>query len=528
MSTSVLIAGFQHETNTFAPTLADWSAFTCGACFPPVRRGAEVLAANRDSQLPVSGFIARATALGWQLSASVWAGANPSAQVTEEAFERISAMLLDDIDAGLATGRLDAVYLDLHGAAVCTHVDDPEGELLRRVRTRIGPDRPLVASLDLHANVSDLMLAAADALIAYRAYPHVDMAEAGGRAADALARRLTAGQREPMSSLRVPFLIPLSTQCTLFEPARGVYAELARLEAQHGVLLNFATGFPAADVVCCGPRVWAHGANAQAAVDALTTCIVGERARWRAALPDADTAVAQALALLMTAPPDTPDATAMDTPSTADDGRTDDGRTDGPVVIADTQDNPGAGGDSNTTGLLHALLRAGAGQQHPDRVALGLLCDPQAAAAAHAAGPGAVLDIAIGQSIRDWAGRDSEPPVPGPWTVRAVHAGDIVLKGPMSMGGEARLGLCARLEREGIQVVVSTGKTQMLDRELYRALGIVPETMALLVNKSSVHFRADFAPIARAILVAKATGPMPADPGDLPWTRLDPAIATRP
>jgi len=514
MPLHVLIAGFQHETNTFAPSQADWTAFTCGESFPPLRRGAEVLAAYAGRNLPVGGFIDSARERGWSLRASVWAGATPSAHVTEDAFERIAALLLADVEAALAAGALDAVYLDLHGAAVCTHLDDPEGALLERVRQRIGPQRPLVASLDLHANVSPLMLAAADALVAYRAYPHVDMADTGRRAAQLLQRRLAAGQREAQASQRLPFLLPLSVQCTMIEPARSVYALLGTLEQQHDAVLSFAPGFPAADVPCCGPRVWGHGPGAAQAVALLAAAIEAERPRWRVAVPDADEAVARALALLAQPP-------ALLDPQGP-------GQPGGPVVLADTQDNPGAGGDSNTTGLLHALLRAGAGLRHPGRVALGLLCDPAAAAAAHAAGVGAELQIALGRAVPVWGGRQSDPPVPGPWRVCALSDGEVPLRGPMSMGGHASLGPSACLAREGVQVIVTTGKSQLLDREMLRALGIQPEAMALLVNKSSVHFRADFAPIARAILVAKAAGPMPADPADLPWQHLPAGIARRP
>lgn len=102
MPTNVLIAGFQHATNTFAPTQTDWATFTSGACFPPLRRGAAALVASRGCQLPIGGFIDRGGALGWRLNASVWAGANPSTHVTEGAFERIRAMLLADADAAVA------------------------------------------------------------------------------------------------------------------------------------------------------------------------------------------------------------------------------------------------------------------------------------------------------------------------------------------------------------------------------------------------------------------------------------------
>jgi len=199
-----------------------------------------------------------------------------------------------------------------------------------------------------------------------------------------------------------------------------------------------------------------------------------------------------------------------------------------PVVIADTQDNPGAGADSNTTGMLHALRAAAAGRRHPGRVALGLLYDPEAARLAHAAGIGASLDMAVGKAVRCFDGRPSDPPVAGRFKVLSLSDGVVPMHGPMTAGGTAHLGPSAGVEIDGIRVHLVSGQCQMLDLDLYRFLGVEPEAMKILVNKSSVHFRAAFAPIASHILVAVAPGPMAANPAALPWTRLPPGIARRP
>src|SRR5690606_3698762 len=126
----VLIAGFQHETNTFAPSKAEWHHFTRGDGFPPYARGAQMLEAMAPINFGIGGFIQEARAAGWQLVPSVWAGASPSAHVTDEAFERIASEILEDARTALKQDRLDAVFLDLHGAAVTESIDDAEGELL--------------------------------------------------------------------------------------------------------------------------------------------------------------------------------------------------------------------------------------------------------------------------------------------------------------------------------------------------------------------------------------------------------------
>jgi microcystin degradation protein MlrC len=174
----IAIGGFQHETNTFAPSRASFADFQRDGGWPGLRRGDAILDTMVARNLPIAGFIAQMKGTGHVLLPTAWAATEPSAHVTRDAFERIATMILE----GVRDARPDAVYLDLHGAIVTEHLDDGEGELLARVRRLVGPDTPIVASLDLHANVTRQMLACADTLVAYRTYPHVDRADTGARA----------------------------------------------------------------------------------------------------------------------------------------------------------------------------------------------------------------------------------------------------------------------------------------------------------------------------------------------------------
>lgn len=497
---NVFVAGFHHETNTFAPSIADWAAFECGAGYPSYARGEAMLQKMRGTSTSLGGFAQAAAEFGWTLQPSVWAGAMPSNRVTAAAFARIG----DEIVADLQTGGFDAVYLDLHGAAVAEGADDAEGALLERIRAVVGPDMPIVASLDLHANVTERMLALTSAMTAFRTYPHVDMRETGERAARMLARRIGAAAGHQHAE-RVPFLLPLNAQCTLMEPAASVITLIDRLEAEHDVELNFSMGFSAADFSECGPVLFGYGADAaqvRRAVQRLHTEVVSRRAEWSIDLLSPAAAIERAIELAATA--------------------------EAPVVIADTQDNPGAGGDSNTTGVLHALIAARAGHRLGGRVALGLLFDPASAQAACAAGVGATLPLKLGAAVPTWSGALTEPAVEAQARVLAISNGVVPLFGPMTAGATAQLGPCACVEVDGIRVLLASAKAQMLDLDLYRFLGVEPTQMKLLVNKSSVHFRAAFAPIASHILVAKSPGPMAADPGDLPWTKLPAGMASRP
>lgn len=501
--TRIFLAGYQHETNTFAPSRADWAAFNRGDGFPAWRRGQAVLDVFRGVNAPTGGFIDAAAARGWTLVPSGWGGATPSSYVTGDAFERIAGAICDDLRAALADAKgLDAVYLDLHGAAVAETFDDSEGELLARVRALVGEAMPVVASLDLHANVTHRMIALADALVAYRTYPHVDMAATGERAAQMLGRRLRHGRREPVVFRRLPFLIPLPTQSTWMAPADGCYDELGRIDARDGSVPSFCMGFPAADFDECAPSVWAYGVHAQRSVDALFDQ-VADPSIWRLSVLSPTEAVAQAMTLAA--------------------------RGDRPVIIADTQDNCGAGADSNTTGMLHALRAQGAGRQMPQRVVVGMLYDVDAAQRADAVGVGGHFDGQVGRAVPLWTdGPLSDPPFAGRFTVRALAGGKCTLKGPMMTGMTMDFGPSACLEIDGLLVAVVSGKAQLLDREMLRMLGVQPEGMRIVVVKSSNHFRADFTSIASAVLVAKAPGPMAADPADLPWRKLPPSIRRRP
>src|SRR6267154_6033360 len=168
--TRIAVGAFLHETNTFAPTKATYDDFVHGGGWPSMAKGDNGIKVMRKINVGLAGFVEAAEANGWEMVPTISCTATPSAHVTKDAFERIVKVMVDGI---AAAGPLDAVYLDLHGAMVTEHLDDGEGEVLARVRKAIGNDLPLVASLDLHANVSPEMVDHADALIAYRTYPHV-------------------------------------------------------------------------------------------------------------------------------------------------------------------------------------------------------------------------------------------------------------------------------------------------------------------------------------------------------------------
>ncbi|MGY3616255.1 M81 family metallopeptidase [Bradyrhizobium sp. USDA 10063] len=491
--TRIAVGGFLHETNTFAPTKATYDDFVHGGGWPSMAHGADVLKVMRKINVGLAGFVETAEANGWELIPTISCGASPSAHVTEDAFERIVREMVDGI---ANAGPLDAVYLDLHGAMVTEHLDDGEGEILARVRKVIGNDLPLVASLDLHANVTPDMVEHADALIAYRTYPHVDMADTGRASARHLALLLKTRQRFAKAFRQLPFLIPISWQCTNDQPTKSIYEKLAAMESDTVPTLSFAPGFPAADFEHCGPTVFAYGgtqADADAAADELAALIAGHEDDFDGRIYSPDDGVRYAMELAKSATR--------------------------PIIIADTQDNPGAGGDSDTTGMLRALVRNNA-----TRAATGVIYDPQSAKAAHAAGVGATVTLALGGK----SGIPGDAPYKETFIVEQLSDGKFVAPGPYYGGRDMDMGPSACLRIGDVRVVVSSHKAQLADQAMYRYVGIEPTKQAILVNKSSVHFRADFEPIAEKLLICAAPGAMPADSASLPWTKLRAGIRIKP
>ncbi len=489
----IAIGGFQHETNTFAPSKATFADFLNGRGWPPLAQGDEIFERSAGRNVPIAGAIERLRKASHTLIPTVWAGTSPSAHVTRDAFERVTAMLIDRLKAA---GRVDAVYLDLHGAMVAEHVDDGEGELLERVRAVVGDEIPVVVSLDLHANLTRRMAQHADALIGYRTYPHVDMAETGERAAHFLLARLAGLARPHVAVRRLPFLIPLQTQCTMLEPTQTIYARMAKMEGGEISSISFTPGFPAADFPECGPVAIAYGESSEAAAksaEALRAMVESFESEFDTPVYPPEDGVRRAIAIAKNATR--------------------------PVVIADTQDNPGAGGNSDTTGMLRALVGANA-----QRAAIGLIVDPAAALAAHSVGQGRSIDLALGGK----SNIVGDAPFQARFTVEKLSDGKFMCNGPFYRGARMNLGPSACLRIGGVRVVLASDKPQMADQEMYRFIGIEPTQEAILVNKSSVHFRADFAPIAEEILVCKAPGPMLADTSDFPWKNLAPGIRLKP
>lgn len=463
----ILIGGISHETNSFSSGRTELSKFLAENDFPGIKQGDELIAYHQGNNFGTSGFLAQMTGMG-EILPALWMHGGAGAPVADAVVDYFCNGL---IEAFQTFGGIDAVYLDLHGAMVSESFDDAEGEILRRLREITGPGLPIVASMDYHGNLSSAMVDALDGLAAYRTYPHIDRQEAGVRAARQLIRIMHEGRPAHKCLRKGDYLIPLPFECTLTEPSKSLVSACEHLP--EGVsALEYVPGFPASDTAQTGPAILAmgHDANAvQQAASALLNRLAEAEQAFDVPVLSEREAIAQARRTSGT----------------------------GPVILADTQDNPGGGGAGDTTGLLHAMHAAGVAN-----AALAIMIDPQAARAAHDAGTGARIRLALGGHH----GPEGVIPLEAEYEVAALSDGRFRATGKVVGGRDINLGLSAVLRLGGIDIITASLPMQPYDPEVFAHLGRDPARYDLLALKSSVHFRADFAPLARDVLIVRSPG----------------------
>jgi len=358
-------------------------------------------------------------------------------------------------------------------------LEDGEGDLLARLRARVGKGVPIFATLDLHANVTDAMADNANALIAYRTYPHVDHVERATQAAE-LMRRTLAGEISPVSAVvRRATLDALDHGRTHADPRDAgpmdrVLAEAAALEGKDDILaVSVHAGFQAADIHDSGPSVavCADGdvSLARAVAERLMDRVWETRGQSTVAHSDLASAVAEA-------------KNAGDVVGAK-----------GPLVIADFTDNPGGGGYGDATRLLGAMIEA-----RLTNVAFHAINDPEAVAIGQKAGKGAPVSLALGGKVDPIFGA----PLQVTGVVQNLTEGSFICDGPMHKGVRLNHGPTMVLKIGGIEVVVTSNRLQTIDLQAFLSQGIDPRAKSVIVVKSAQHFRAAYGPIARKVILA--------------------------
>jgi microcystin degradation protein MlrC len=454
----IAILGFSIECNKFAPvaTRADFEARTYVAGGALIR---EARGASPRMLAETPGFIAAMDAAGpWQPVPILLAMAEPNGPV-DHAFFRD---MIDEMRRGLATaGKLDGVYICEHGAGLTTEEDDPDGMIFAMVRQIVGRDVPVVATLDLHANISARMVENVDVFIGYRTNPHLDMRERGGEAAGAL-REMLGDVRPKRAFVRLPIVPPTVTMLT----AAGPYAELIDYgQSRMGRdIMNVSVmgGFAFADTAKNGLAIVVTARESAAAARDVALDIAREawarRDRFVPKLTPLPEAVTKALAAGSDA-------------------------AHPPLAFADVADNPGGGGRGNTTGMLRAFHEAGVKD-----ALLGVFHDPALAAEAHERGIGATFRAHFNRSGPD----GFSEPFAAEAKVLALSNGKCRGRRGIFAGSEITLGPSCALDLGGIIVVVISIRTQCADPVFFEMFGLDIAKARSVIVKSRGHFRGGF------------------------------------
>ncbi|MDE1145867.1 MAG: M81 family metallopeptidase [Azospirillaceae bacterium] len=482
---TVFVAALVHETNSFSPLPTSLRSFDND--FQHRAGDPATLATAR--QLPAFGdLFTVAAGHGDRVIDGPAAGAQPSGEVPRPVYEGLRDGLLADLATAMAVQPIDMVVLVLHGAMVGQDYPDCEGDLLTRVRAQVGPDLPVGAILDLHGNATQAMVDSGAVILACKEYPHTDYLARMGELYTILSATARGGPKARTLIRRVPVLGLFGTT---EQPMRGFVDGLARYEGRDGVLsVSMMHGFIWSDTEHTGAAalVVTDGSDAAAADRALAAIAADFQAiatsgPLQQRLP-LEAALGRALALV-------------------------DGRPAGrPVILADSSDNPGGGAACDSTFVLRALIDRGV-----QDVALGMIWDPQAARIAADAGVGARLPMRIGGKVGPLSG----DPVDLEVAVLAVR--DDVHQHALADSGE-HLGLVVALRAGGIDIVVNSTRQQVYTPECFTELGIDLTAKALVVVKSTQHFRAGFDPIAAATVYCDAPGSLNLNLAALPYRHL--------
>ena len=465
----VLTAEFLHESNTFkkgTTTLRDFAAHV-------LYDGDAGLGSRLTANTEIGGIMQVATAQGWTTTHVISAHAEPGSKVAREAYEHIAGKICAAVQAQL--DDLDGILLALHGAMVTQDFHDGEGELLTRIRAITGPVMPIGITLDLHANATKAMARLADIVVAFKTYPHIDMTLTGAHAAQLLHAAM-AGKTQPRT-LRThrPMLDDTNAGRSDAGPIVQLYAAARSYEAESGILaVSVIAGFSDADITEVGPTTFVtfdqsvEGAETRA----LTIANTISDAVWaaRGASENVFLDVPDTIAIAKEHPPG-----------------------QGPLIIADYSDNPGSGAYGDATNLLKGMIDADL-----QNAAFGPMIDPAAAAELCAGRDGDTLTITMGGKNDPAFGGG---PLTLTGTIRTISDGQITGDGPMMGGQHLNFGPTAVFRVGGIDILVVTERGQMLDRQQFKAFGIMPAEKTVVALKSMQHFRAAFEPIAARVII---------------------------
>jgi microcystin degradation protein MlrC len=472
----IFAASIGTETNTFAPIPTTLESFHESFYAPPGQHPDD----PKLCTAPLWVARRRARAEGWTLIEGSCSFAEPAGLVTRAAHEELRDEVLGQLRAAMP---VDGVLLGLHGAMVADGYDDCEGDLIARVRDIVGASAPIGVELDPHCHMTRQRVRNATLIICFKEFPHTDFVARGEEVVE-LTLQAARGRIKPVMSLcdcRMVGGFP-----TTMQPMRGFVDKVSALEGKDGVLsISIAHCFPYADVPEMGARILVVTDDRREDGDRLARALADEFFAMRGKTQPAFHTPDEAL-----------DIAALPSVSVA-----------GPVVIADPSDNPGGGAPGDSTVILRRLIERGVKD-----AALAPIWDPMAVRLCFMAGTGGKLRLRFGGKTAPTSGQ----PVDALVTVRKL------LRDATQTFVDAKvaLGDCAAIDLGGIEVVLITKRTQALGADLFTGMGVEIARKQIVVVKSTNHFHAAFAPLARRVLYCDSGGPIPRDHRQVPYTRV--------
>jgi microcystin degradation protein MlrC len=464
----VLTAELQHETNTFCVLPTSYEQFVDRSLL----FGEAAIAARSQNNTALAGFLDASRVHGWRVTHVLSADAPPGGRVTRDAFERLSTPIIAAVIE--SKGQLDGILLGLHGAMVTDFCDDGEGELLRQLREHVGPALPIAITLDPHANVSRAMCDAAQIMVAFKTYPHIDMRIAGKHAGDVLQRTML-GEISPRT-LRVsrPLLEEANGGRTDVGPMIERIARARAYEKQpHVFAVSVNGGFANADIAEVGPTVLVTAQGDMAQHARFASEIADDIWARRSERLEQFHTVQEAATICK--------------------AYSQDPANNRPVVVADYADNPGGGAYGDSTALLEALINADL-----QDACFGPMVDPETVLQLRGCQSGDTVTLRLGGKTD---ARFGGAPLELRCTLARLSDGNYVGSGAMIGGLQRSWGPTAVIQVGGIEILVVSQRSQMLDLEQFKAFGIHPEAKRVVALKSMQHFRAAFEPIAGKVIV---------------------------
>lgn len=493
MSKTVIVGAFAHEANTFVPepvTRADFQA-------REEYIGDEVPKNLRDTETTVGGVIDAADATDVELIHTVSAFATPGGVVADAAYEFYTNKILD----GIRTHKdsLDGIILPLHGAMVSETYTDGEGPLIQAARDIVGNSVPIVVTLDLHGNVSEQMVAAADAIVAYETYPHLDKADTGRRGLNLLLRAIRDEISPTMHFARPPVIAYQPKAYTVEGPMAEVMTQARELEQQADVLkVNVLPGFYHADIPEMGftiPVVTDDNPELAREVSReLAEFVWNRREAFIEDYPKPPEAIQHARELAAEHGPD-----------------------DGPIVMADFGSNPGGGGASNGTAVLREMLNQGV-----ENAGWAIMYDPEAVDDCVDAGVGNRVTTTIGGKTDD---RHGDPIENVDGYVKAITDGRYVNTGTSHSGKGVQndIGTTVRFqcgEEDSITVVLARTRASAFDAEIWRHVGQPPERLSMICIPSLIAFLGDYEPMSSDVILIDTPGTSAVNPARFDYTKI--------